>query len=179
MIRVTPALALLAVVLLGGCGGTAAPAAPPPPTSVREADLCSFVAPSVVTENGLTATPLHKFDSGASCSWGGPKFSMMVLVRWDRDVLVDLTQAFPVPGEEFDLDGVKAVVTTSDVRPACAAVVFPERGTVLEVVAGDTPPSTVASACARVKSIGSGVVHKARELGLLKLDGSATPTTSR
>jgi hypothetical protein len=170
-----PVVAVLA--LLGGCGQAEAPSpsAPPPPTSVQDADPCSFVARSVVTENDLERASNAKSETSRSCSWTSASFSMMVLVRWDSDSLIDFSQAFPVLVGNEDIGGLTAVVGKSDVRPACAAVFFVDQGTILEVVVGDEPPSTADSACGRVRTIGAGAVRKIRDQGLLT--SAAAPTT--
>lgn len=168
---------MLAVALVGGCGGQDETPAPPPPTSVREADPCSFVAKSVITESGLKRVSDNKSETSRSCSWTSAKFSAMVLVRWDASTLVDFGQAFPVPaGENMDLDGVSAVVATSNVRPACAAVFPAQQGTIVEIVAGDEPPSTTDSACARVRTIGTSAVQEIRKQHLLDEAPSTEPT---
>ena len=178
----TSAAALLAVALLSGCGGaeTPAPPAPPPPTSTRDAEPCSFLPQPVITTNGLKQVSSNKAQTSRSCSWTSAHFSMMVLVRWDQSTLVDFAQAFPTSVTNIDLDGATAVSGKSESRPACAAAVFPEQGTVMEIVVGDTPPSTTDSACARVKTIGAAVVHEVRAQHLFPgpTAAPATPTTS-
>jgi hypothetical protein len=170
-----PVVAMLA--LLGGCGQAAppAPSAPPPPTSVQDADPCSFVAKSVVTKNDLKQASDAKSKTSRSCSWTSANFSMMVLVRWDSDSLIDFSQAFPLLVGNEDIGGLDAVVGKSGDRPACAAVFFVDEGTILEVVVGDEPPSTADSACERVRTIGAGAVSKIRDQGLLT--SAPAPTT--
>jgi hypothetical protein len=166
-----------ALALLGGCGQAAppTPSAPPPPTSVQDADPCSFVAKSVVTKNDLKQASDATSKTSRSCSWTSANFSMMVLVRWDSDSLIDFSQAFPLLVGSEDIGGLDAVVGKSGVRPSCAAVFFVDEGTILEVVVGDEPPSTADSACERVRTIGAGAVSKIRDQGLLT--SAPAPTT--
>lgn len=179
--------AMLLVTVAVGCSETRQPSASEPPsaspkpkprpTSVQNADPCSLLPKSQVTAYDLKRVGKDISETSRSCTWTSSKFSMMLLVRWDSQTLIDFTQAFPVPVEEdVRLGGANVVMGTSDVRPACAAVFFPERGTVVEVVVGDTPPSTAAAACERVKEIGTAAVQEVRDQGLLKVESTATPT---
>ncbi len=179
---VLPAAALLAATV-SGCGSsdvppTSAPSASPAPTSVREADPCSFLDQSVVTANGLTRASMDDSTTSRSCTWTSEVFTTMVLVRWDPASLVDFSRAFPVPGDgDVELGGQKVILGESDVRPACAAVFFAEKGTVVEIVVGDEPPSTTDAACARVKTLGEAAVRAIRDQDLLD-ETPTSPTTS-
>jgi hypothetical protein len=178
-------VAALAAALLAfsvsGCRSTATPPAPtasPAPTSVKDADPCSFLEQSVVSANVLERASADTSTTSRSCTWTSETFTTMVLARWDPRALVDFTQAFPVlVDSEVVLGGHRAVFGKSDVRPACAAVLFAEQGTVVEIVVGDKPPSTADAACERVKTIGGAVVAHLRDQDLLD-DRPAPSTTS-
>ncbi|MFB4267832.1 DUF3558 family protein [Nonomuraea sp. GTA35] len=184
------AVHLMAVALLAatatGCGGTAQPSrsadgpsasAQPSPTSVRDADPCSFLPKDLEKAHALTKADAQQSDTARSCSWSAKNFSMMLLVRWDSDTLVDFSQAFPTLGEkDVVLSGVPLIFGKSDVRPACAAAFFAGQGTVVEIIVGDEPPSTANAACKRVKTIGAPMIQRIREQNLL--DETSTPSPS-
>jgi hypothetical protein len=174
------AVALLATIV-GGCGGTeeSSPSPNPPPTSVRDADPCSFLPRSLATTHDLKQVQADDSETSRSCAWSSASFSMMILVRWDSDSLVDFAQAFPVLSEDdVDLGGVQVAVGKSDDRPACAALFFAERGTVVEIVVGDEPPSSADAACERVENIGASTIQEIRDQDLLDAAPTATPTTT-
>ncbi|KUL20860.1 hypothetical protein ADL12_47325 [Streptomyces regalis] len=178
-------VSLLATAVLGGCGRTedpspsGSPSTAPPPTSVRDADPCSFLPRPQVTTYDLKRAGKDVSETSRSCAWTSAKFAMMILVRWDSQTLVDFGQAFPVPGEDdVELGGEGVVIGKSDVRPACAAAFLPEQGTVVEVVVGDTPPSTADAACERVKAIGASAVQEIRGQNLLDATPTAPPKTT-
>ncbi len=171
---------LAAVLGVGACSqATTPPAESPAPTrepaSVKEADPCGFVDRAVIAAHGLRQASADTSTTSRSCSWTSPVFSAMVLVRWDQQTLVDFSTAFPVLVDEDGVwSGQKAIMGKSDVRPACAGLFFAERGTVVEVVAGDEPPSTADAACERVTAIGEQVVENLTRRRLVE---TAPPTS--
>ncbi|MCF1598601.1 DUF3558 family protein [Streptomyces muensis] len=178
------AVTLLATVLVG-CSGSEDPSprasksSAPLPESVKEADPCSFLPRSRVTAYDLKKVGKDISETSRSCLWTSAKFSMMILVRWDSQTLVDFGQAFPVLGEDdVKLDGVGVVIAKSDVRPACASVFLPEQGTVVQLVVGDKRPSTADAACERVKTIGASTIREIRDQNLLDPEPSAAASTT-
>jgi Protein of unknown function (DUF3558) len=170
------AAGLAAVFAAAGCGSetkpkpntAAEPNANPVPTTVKAADPCSLLEPSVVSTFGLKDKLVDKSPTSRSCSWKTDAFATMVLARWDDGALADFMQAFPVPvGRDIKIAGLPVVMGRSDVRPACALALFAEKGTVVETVVGYNPPAKVATACARVKLIGASVIRQLRIQHLL------------
>src|SRR5690606_12601732 len=102
--------AMLLVTVAVGCSETRQPSASEPPsaspkpkprpTSVQNADPCSLLPKSQVTAYDLKRVGKDISETSRSCTWTSSKFSMMLLVRWDSQTLIDFTQAFPVPVEE-------------------------------------------------------------------------------
>lgn len=143
------------------------------PATLQDVDPCTLLDPSMLSDNGLKQALVDKSVSSRSCSWTSDAFSAMVLIRWDGNSLIDFAQAFPVLVDSVELDGRRVVRGRSDVRPACAGLLFPGRqGTVVEIVVGDEPPSTAASACERVTALGTVIVQQLRKLNLV----SASPS---
>jgi hypothetical protein len=171
---------LLAVALggmvLGGCSSAKKrPEPAPTPTSLQEVDPCSLLDQSVLDAHGLTKASENTAATSRSCSWASGKSSAaMVLIRWDRDTLVDFSQAFPdlVDGE-IALKGQRVVMGKSSNGGACGAVIV-VAGTIVEIVSGDDPPAAAGAACERVRSFGEVVVQRLREQKLL----DPSPTAS-
>ncbi|WP_405061758.1 DUF3558 domain-containing protein [Kribbella sp. NBC_01505] len=149
----------------------------PRPTNVQEAEPCQLVTQDLLDKDGLKQAGNDKSATSRSCSWTSDKLSMMVLIRWDRDSLIDFSQAFPtMVGTDVEIDKVKVIVGKSNERPACATVLFAAQGTIVEVVAGYTPPAKVTAACDQAKAATAIAIKKLREQQLLQLDQTPTPT---
>jgi len=169
------AAAVCGTILVGGCGGSEEPPPDPPPTSVREADPCAFLPESVVAEYDLVLVSEDAGETSRRCSWDSPSFSLMILFTWDEYSLVDFSEVFPDPHEDdADLDG-EGFLSKSRVRPACAALLFAGKETVVQVLVGDLPPSTADAACERVVAIGTPVVQELRAQDLLGAEPTASP----
>ncbi|SEF37621.1 hypothetical protein SAMN05421837_114182 [Amycolatopsis pretoriensis] len=109
--------------------------------------------------------------------WPAEAFSVGVYINWDPQVLVNFSQAYPLPAGEAVLDGVAVILQKSSTIPACGMAFLAERGTVIEVVSGDQPPVVADRACDRVKMAGTEVIRRMREQGVLDTAFTAAPTT--
>ncbi|WP_158104160.1 DUF3558 family protein [Amycolatopsis pretoriensis] len=174
---------LIAAALLSSCDHSGNEQAPPVsaepvrPASLREADPCSFLPESASAPYGLHPGQLHKGEVVRSCMWPAEAFSVGVYINWDPQVLVNFSQAYPLPAGEAVLDGVAVILQKSSTIPACGMAFLAERGTVIEVVSGDQPPVVADRACDRVKMAGTEVIRRMREQGVLDTAFTAAPTT--
>ncbi|MGK3203622.1 DUF3558 family protein [Amycolatopsis sp. MEPSY49] len=179
----TVVVTLIATALLSGCDHSVNEQAPPAsveplrPPSLREADPCSFLPESSTATYGLHPGQLYKGEVVRSCMWPAETFSVGVYINWDPQVLVNFSQAYPLPAGEAVLDDVAVFLQKSSTIPACGMAFLAERGTVIEVVSGDQPPATADRACDRVKKVGTEVIRRMREQGVLDTASTAAPTT--
>ncbi len=178
----TVTVTLIAAALLSSCGHSAdeqpspASAEPLRPASLREADPCSFLPESRVP-HGLHPGQLHQGEVVRSCRWPAEAFSVGVYINWDPQVLINFSQAYPLPAAAAVLDGVEVILQKSSTIPACGMAFPAEQGTVIEVVSGERPPATADRACDRVKEVGTEVIRRMREQGVLDPASTATPAT--
>jgi hypothetical protein len=182
--RKTTIVTLSVAALLVGCGQSGTEPRPssattqaPRPASVREADPCTFLPDSVVEKYKLNPGQLHKAEEVRSCMWPTESYAVGVYINWRRDALVNFTEAYPVPGELTNLDGLKVVNKKGDDQASCGILFFVGKGVVAEVVSGDQAPATVDDACDRVEDVGTTVIGRMREQRLLDEAPAASPTT--
>jgi hypothetical protein len=163
--------ALLLATTVAGCGRAGRSPehrASPAPTSVHDVDPCTLVKPAVLSSDNLKQASTDKSTTSRSCSYTAQALAALVLVRWDSETLVDFATAFPNLVGNEELAGQKVVVGQSDARPACAVFFLPEKGTVVELVAGSTAPSaTAGEACDHARKLATAAIERLREQKLL------------
>ena len=159
-------LGALLLATVAGCGAdaitprTVASPPGPAPTSVREVDPCTFLDQARLSADGMTRIGTATGETARSCTWTAGTQVTLALVRWDPDALTDFSVAFPdLVGGDVTIGGRKVVLSRSKTRPACAGLFFAGRGTVVEIVVGDTGPATADAACERVRVLGEVVIR--------------------
>ncbi|WP_409185942.1 DUF3558 family protein [Amycolatopsis sp. VS8301801F10] len=174
----------LVAATVSSCSGTPAPSttsavsASSAPATLRDADPCSFLDQSVVTANGLVHEPTGTEPNSRNCFWTSDAFAVGILVRWDREMLVDFSENYPsLVGTDVDLGGKKVIMAKRTDRPTCGAQVLVPEPAAVEISVTYRPPDTADTACERLKTIGGTVVQMLRDQRLLD-EQSSSPITS-